>query len=80
MSLYFAALAALRDLATHAPSTVLPSLDGSGVVQLGIQTRRFTVRQASEFIEYLFAWGAENGVVWSEHIDVPGWMQERAAA
>lgn len=60
--------------------TVLPSLDGSGVVQLGIQTRRFTVRQASEFIEYLFAWGAENGVTWSEKIDVPGWVREEVAA
>lgn len=60
--------------------TVLPSLDGSGVVQLGVQTRRFTIRQASEFIEYLFAWGAENGVIWSEKIDVPGWLREKVAA
>ncbi|WP_368640456.1 recombination protein NinB [Castellaniella ginsengisoli] len=60
--------------------TVLPSLDGSGVVQLGIQTRRFTIRQASEFIEYLFAWGAENNVIWSERVDVPGWLREKETA
>lgn len=60
--------------------TVLPSLDGSGVVQLGVQTRRFTVRQASEFIEYLFAYGAENNVIWSERVDVPGWVREGVPA
>lgn len=56
--------------------TVMPSLDGSGVVQLGVQTRNFTIPVASEFIEYLFAWGAENNVIWSERVDVPGWVRE----
>lgn len=44
---------------------VVPSIDGQRVVQLGIQTRDFTVREASGFIEYLFAFGAEHGVEWS---------------
>lgn len=44
---------------------IIPSLDGSGFVQLGIQTRRFSKKHASEFIEYLFAWGADQGVRWS---------------
>jgi hypothetical protein len=44
---------------------MVPSLDGSGVVQLGAQTRRFTKKLASAFIEYLYAWGAEQGVQWS---------------
>jgi hypothetical protein len=43
---------------------MVPSLDGSGVVQLGAQTRRFTKKLASAFIEYLYAWGAEQGVQW----------------
>ncbi len=45
---------------------VVPSLDGGGVVQLGIQTRNFRVKEAAEFIEYLYAWGSHNGVVWSD--------------
>ncbi len=45
--------------------SVVPSIDGQRVVQLGIQSRQFTVREASEFIEFLFAFGAEHGVEWS---------------
>jgi len=41
---------------------VIPSLDGRRVVQLGVQTRTFTQRIASSFIEYLNAFGAEQGV------------------
>lgn len=43
---------------------IIPSLDGSGIVQLGQQTRKFTKEQASEFVEWLHAWGAEHGVVY----------------
>ena len=45
---------------------IVPSLDGAGFVQLGIQSRDFTKSVASEFIEHLYFYGAENGVVWSE--------------
>jgi hypothetical protein len=45
---------------------VVPSIDGTGIVQLGVQTRSFLKAEASAFIEYLFAFGAENDVVWSE--------------
>lgn len=41
---------------------IVPSLDGTGVVQLGIQTRKFTVAIAAQFIEYLDAFGAQNNV------------------
>lgn len=41
---------------------VVPSLDGSGVVQLGVQTRRFKVAMAGQFIEYLNCFAAEHGV------------------
>jgi hypothetical protein len=44
---------------------MVPTLDGSGFVQLGAQTRHFKKRMASEFIEFLFAYGAERGVIWS---------------
>lgn len=42
-----------------------PSLDGSGVVALGVQSRRFHKKLASAFIEWLFALGAEHGVLWT---------------
>lgn len=41
---------------------VVPSLDLTGIVQLGFQTRKFTKEQASEFVEFLQAWAADNGV------------------
>jgi hypothetical protein len=44
----------------------VPSLDGKRIVQLGLQSRRFGKSLASEFIEHLYAFGAENRVVWSE--------------
>jgi len=43
-----------------------PSLDGSGVVALGIQTRKFPTRLASVFIEWLLAFGAELNIKWSD--------------
>jgi len=41
---------------------VIPNLDGTGIVQLGFQTRNFTQEQGSQFIEWLYAWAANNGV------------------
>ena len=41
---------------------VIPNLSGDGIVQLGFQTRKFTKEQASEFVEFLQAWAADNGV------------------
>lgn len=45
---------------------VIPNLSGDGIVQLGMQTRKFTKEQASEFVEFLLAWAAENGVTINE--------------
>jgi len=45
---------------------LLPSLDGMRIVQVEVLTRNFTVPQASAFIEYLFSFGAEREVIWSE--------------
>jgi hypothetical protein len=47
---------------------VIPNLDGTGIVQLGFQTRNFTTGQGSKFIEFLLAWCAENGVELKETI------------
>ncbi len=45
---------------------IIPSENGRRVIQLGIQSRGFWVQEASEFIEFLYAWGAERDVHWSE--------------
>jgi hypothetical protein len=45
---------------------LVPSLDGTGIVQLGLQTRTFKKDEASQFTEWLMAWAAQNGVEISE--------------
>lgn len=59
---------AMREAGTplHHDGRIVPSLDGKRVVQLGIQSRNFRIKEAANFIEYLFAYGSENGVVWSD--------------
>jgi hypothetical protein len=47
-------------------SKIIPSLDGQGIVQLGLQTRNFTKEQAMEFITFLEAWGANNGIIFKK--------------
>lgn len=47
-------------------SKVIPNLSGDGIVQLGFQTRNFTKEQASEFVEWLHSWGANNGITFTE--------------
>jgi hypothetical protein len=41
---------------------VVPSLDMTGIVQLGRQTRKFTKEQASEFVSFLICWCDQNGI------------------
>jgi len=43
-------------------SKVMPSIDGLRVVQLGLQSRRFTKEQAISFTEWLLYWANTNGV------------------
>ena len=38
------------------------SLDGQRVVQLGLQSHKFTKEEGSEFIEWLLAWMAQKGI------------------
>lgn len=61
---------AMRDIGTplHHDGRVVPSLDHGRVVQLGIQSRDFYVKEAAAFIEYLLAWGSDQPVpvVWTE--------------
>ena len=41
---------------------VAPSLDGERVVQLGLQSHKFTKEEGSEFIEWLLCWMADKGI------------------
>jgi len=41
---------------------VCPSLDGERIVQLGLQSHKFTTGESSEFIEFLLAWAAQKGI------------------
>ena len=50
----------------HHDGRVVPSIDGKRVVQLGIQSSDFYVKEASAFIEFLFSFGAEHGIEWSD--------------
>jgi hypothetical protein len=45
---------------------VVPNLDGSGFVALGMSTSRMTKAEMSDLIELMTAFGAERGVLWSE--------------
>lgn len=47
---------------------VIPNLDKTGVVEVGIQSRKFSKADASEFIEWLHAWCATNGITLSTDI------------
>jgi hypothetical protein len=46
----------------HSDLTIIPNLDSTGIVQLGVQTRKFTKEQASEFVAFLICWCDQNGI------------------
>ena len=48
-------------------SKVVPNMEGNGFVILGQRTSKMTKSQFAALIELLYAFGAERGVVWSEH-------------
>lgn len=43
-----------------------PPIVGNGYVLLGTQTKKFPKALATAFIEWLYAFGAENGIRWTE--------------
>lgn len=45
---------------------VVPNLDGTGFVALGLSTSRMSVREMSDLIELMAAFGAERGVVFAD--------------
>jgi hypothetical protein len=45
---------------------VVPNLDGTGFVALGMSTSRMSKREMADLIELMFAFGAERGVAWTD--------------
>ena len=45
---------------------VVPNLDGSGFVALGLSTSKMSVREMSDLIELAHAFGAERGVIFKD--------------
>ncbi|KCB52812.1 NinB protein [Bordetella hinzii 1277] len=64
-----------KDIFTAALSQESLMAEGlyGGEVLLGEHTSGMSQRKMSELIELMYAWGAQNGVVWTEKFDVPGW-------
>lgn len=46
--------------------SVVPNLDGTGFVALGLSTSRMTKRELGDLIDLMTAFGNERGVTWSE--------------
>jgi hypothetical protein len=44
----------------------LPALDGGAFVPYGQSSSDLSVAEMTDLIEFMFSWGAENGVVWSD--------------
>lgn len=61
----------------HHDGRLIPSENGRRVIQLGIQTRDFWVKEASAFIEFLFAWGAARDVQWSDEARLQTRLQKQ---
>lgn len=51
------------------PLELLPALDGHGFDVLPAKTSHLSKRDCSELIEYVYCWGAENGISFSEQKD-----------
>lgn len=44
---------------------VVPNLDGTGFVVMGLSTSKMTKQEMSDLLELISAFGAQHGVVWS---------------
>jgi len=47
---------------------MIPAIDGCGVDIIFEKTSKLSVKKTSELIEWVYAFGAEEGVVWTEKI------------
>jgi hypothetical protein len=44
-----------------------------GFVMLGVSTSAMTIKQMTDVIEFLFSFGADQDVIWSEKTIIPEW-------
>jgi hypothetical protein len=47
---------------------ILPALDGHGVDIVPARTSKLSRKECADLIEFVFAWGAEQGIQWEERI------------
>ena len=45
---------------------IAPALDGNGFTPLGVRSSKLTIEEMSELIDFIDAWGAQNGVVFGD--------------
>lgn len=57
--------------ATGRQVTLLPALDGQGFDALYQRTSKLGKAECTELIEFIYAWAADNGVVWSADEEMP---------
>jgi len=48
---------------------ILPALDGAGVDIVPRRTSKLSKKECADLIEYVYAWGAENGVMWASQLE-----------
>lgn len=62
-----------KDMCTAAlkRQQVVPGIDG-GFVVLGTSTRRMTKPEMGELIEFMYAFGAQHNVAWSDPAEIEG--------
>lgn len=47
-----------------------PTTDGQRIVILGLRTSKMTMQKMAELIEFMYSFGAEKGVRWSDPADI----------
>lgn len=47
-----------------------------GLVLLGARTSKMTKKEFGDLIDFIFAFGNEKGVRWSQEVEIPGWMRD----
>jgi len=48
---------------------VVPNIEGTGFVALGLSTSKMTIKEMADMIELIYAFGSEHGVKWSETVE-----------
>lgn len=46
---------------------ILPAIDGHGVDLVPVRTSKLSKRDCAELIEFVYAWGADQGIVWDDN-------------